>query len=62
MLFLRDIKSKLEEIFMMIPEKPFGGFSVITVAHLLQLASVETKRIFSQFSDKSSMENLKGLE
>ena len=52
----------MEEIFMMIPEKPFGGFSVITVAHLLQLASVETKRIFSQFSDKSSMENLKGLE
>lgn len=47
---------------MMIPEKAFGGFSVITVAHLLQLASVETKRIFSQFSDKSSMKNLKGLE
>ena len=46
---------------MMIPEKAFGGFSVITVAHLLQLAPVEAKRIFSQFSDKSSMKNLIGL-
>ena len=32
-----DIDSKLEDIFMMIPENTFDGLSIITVADLPQL-------------------------
>ena len=34
------IDSRLGEIFMMISEKPFAGYSVMTVADLLQLPTV----------------------
>ena len=40
---------------MIIPEKAFAGFSVMTVADLLHLPPVRAKLIFSQFSDKDSM-------
>ena len=49
------IDSRLWEIFMMIPEKPFAGYSVMTVADLLQLPPVWRKRIFYQFSDKDNL-------
>ena len=42
---------------MMIPEKTFGGLSVITVADLLQIPPVRGKLRFSQFSDKDSMKH-----
>ena len=57
-----DIDSKLEVIFMMIPEKAFSGFSVMTVADLLQLPPVRGKLSFSQFSDNSSIKDLLGLQ
>ena len=53
-----DADSRLRDKFMMIPEKAFAGFWVMTVAYLLQL----TKFIFSQFSDKDSMKNLLGWQ
>ena len=40
---------------MMIPEKAFAGFSVMTVADLFQLPPVGGKQIFSQFFDEGSM-------
>ena len=60
--FWTDIDSRLGEIFMIIPEKPFAGLSVMTVADLLQLPSVRRKLIFSQFPDKDSMKHLLGLQ
>ena len=47
---------------MMVPEKKFAGFSVMTVADLLQRPPVRRKLIFSQFSNKGSMKNLLGLQ
>ena len=44
-----DINSRLEEIFMMVPEKAFTGLSVMTVGHFLQLPPVIVKFTFSQF-------------
>ena len=35
-----QIYSRLEEVFMIIPEKLFGGLSVLTVADLPQLVPV----------------------
>ena len=57
-----DINSRLEEIFMMIPEKAFTGLSVMTVGHFLQLPPVIVKFTFSQLSDKDSMKHLLGLQ
>ena len=57
-----DIDSRLGEIFLMIPEKAFAGLSVMDVADLLQLPPVRGKPIFSQFSDKDSMNHLLGLQ
>ena len=57
-----DIDSRLGEIFMMIPEIVFAGFSVMTVADLLELPPVRGKLTFSQFSDKDSMKHLLGLQ
>ena len=48
------IDSRLGQIFMMIPEKPFAGYSVMTVADLLQLPPVWGKRIIYQFPDKDN--------
>ena len=42
-----DIDSRLGEILMMIPEKAFGGLSIMTVADSLQLPPVRGKLIFS---------------
>ena len=42
-----DINSRLEEIFVIIPEKAFAGLSVMTVGDLLQLPLVLGKFIFS---------------
>ena len=47
---------------MIIPEKFFSGFSVMTVADLLQLPLVRGKLIFSQFFDKDSINHLLGLQ
>ena len=47
---------------MMVPEKTFAGFSVMTVADLLQRPPVRRKLIFSQSSNKGSMKNLLGLQ
>ena len=44
------------------PEKAFAGHSIMTAADLLQLPSVRGKLIFSQFSDKDSMQHLLGLQ
>ena len=57
-----DIDSKLEEIFVMIPENEFAGLSVTTVANFLELPPVKGKLIFSGFSDKDSMKHLLGLQ
>ena len=57
-----DIDPKLGEIFMMIPEIALAGFSVMTVADLLQLPLVRGNLIFSQFSHKDSMKHLLGLQ
>ena len=57
-----DIDSSLRDEFMMIPEKAFAVFWVMTVAYLLQLPSFTAKLIFSQFSDKGSMNNLLGWQ
>ena len=56
-----DINSRLEEIFIMIPEKVFAGLSVMTVGNFLQLPPVLGKFIFPTFSDKDSMKHLLGL-
>ena len=56
------ISSRLEEMFMMIPEKAFAGLSVMTVGNFLQLPEVLRKFIFSPFSDKNSMKHLSGLQ
>lgn len=40
-----------EKIYMMIPEKAFPGYSVMTVVY-----------IFSQFSDKDGMKHLLGFQ
>ena len=56
-----DINSRLEEIFVIIPEKAFAGLSVMTVGDFLQLPPVLGKFIFSPFSDKDSMKHLLGL-
>ena len=56
-----NIDSRLEEIFMMIPEKAFADLSVMSVANLLELPPVRGKLIFSRFSDKDSMKHLLGL-
>ena len=40
---------------MMSPEKAFLGLSVMTVVDLLQLPPVRGKLIYSQFSDKDSI-------
>ena len=42
-----QIYSRLEEVFMIIPEKLFGGLSVLTVADLSQLIPVWGKLLFS---------------
>ena len=47
---------------MMIPEKAFAGFSVMTVTDLFQLFPVRGKLILSHFFDKDSMRNLLGLQ
>ena len=57
-----DIDSRLEEIFVMIPENEFAGLSVTTVANFLELPPVKGKLIFSGFSDKDSMKHLLGLQ
>ena len=57
-----DINSRLEEIFMMIPEKALAGLSVMTVGDFLQLPPVLGKFIFSQLSDKVSMKHLLSLQ
>ena len=44
-----DINSRLEEIFMMVPEKAFTGLSVMTLGHFLQPPPVIVKFTFSQF-------------
>ena len=44
-----DINSRLEEIFMMVPEKAFTGLSVMTLGHFLQLPPVIVKFTFFQF-------------
>ena len=44
-----DISSRLGEKFMMIPEKAFGGFSVMTVADSFQLPPVRGKLISQSF-------------
>ena len=55
----KDTDARLEEMFMMIPIKPFAGF--MAVGELLQLLLVRGKLILSQFSDKDSMKHLLGL-
>ena len=57
-----DIDSRLREIFMMIPEKPFSALSVMTAADLLELPPVRGKFIFCQFFAKDSMKHLLGLQ
>ena len=47
---------------MMLPDKACAGFSVMTLADLLQLPLVRGKLLFSQFSDKDSMKHLLGLQ
>ena len=47
---------------MTIPEKAFAGLSVVTVVELPQLPPVRRKLVFSQFSDKGSMNHLFGLQ
>ena len=46
---------------MMIFEKAFAVFSVMTVADLLKLPPVRGKLTFSRFSDKDSMKPLLAL-
>ena len=46
----------------MLPGKACAGFSVMTLADLLQLPLVRGKLLFSQFSDKDSMKHLLGLQ
>ena len=58
----RYIDSRLEEIFMMIPEKVFAGLAVMTVVDFLQLPQVKEKLNLSQFSDKHSMKHSLGLQ
>ena len=48
--------------YMILPDKAFAGFSVMTLADLLQLPLVRGKLLFSQFSDKDSMKHLLGLQ
>ena len=43
----RERYSRLEEVFMIIPEKLFGGISVLTVADHPQLPPVYKKLLFS---------------
>ena len=43
--------------YMILPDKAFAGFSVMTLADLLQLPLVRGKLLFSQFSDKDSMKH-----
>ena len=56
------IDSKLGEISRTIAEIAFAGFSVMTVADLLQLPLIRGKLTFSQFSDKEIMKYLLGLQ
>ena len=44
-----DINSRLEEVLMIIPEKAFASFSVMTVSDFLQLPPVLGEFIFSSF-------------
>ena len=57
-----EIDSSLGEIFMMIPEKAFSDFSVMTVTDLIQLRTVKEKLIFFKFSNKGSMIYLLGWQ
>ena len=59
---MEKFDTRMEEIFMMIPEKTLAGYSVITVVDLLQLPPVRRKLIYSQFFDKVSMKHLLGLQ
>ena len=52
---------KVGEIFMIIPEKPFAGFSVMPVADLFELPPLEGKLLFSKFSNKDGMKLVLGL-
>ena len=56
------VVSILGEIFIMIPEKAFFYLSIMTIADLLQLPPIRGKLIFSQFSVKTSMKHLLGLQ
>ena len=47
---------------MMIPEKVFASFPIMTVTDLLQLHSVREKLIFSQFSGKDNIKHLLDLQ
>ena len=58
----RYIDSRLEEIFMMIPEKVFASLAVMTVVDFLQLPQVKEKLNLSQFSDKHSLKHSLGLQ
>ena len=55
------VSNDLWTVFMMIPEKVFAGFSVMTVADLLQLPRVRGNKHFLDFFDKDSIKQLLGL-
>ena len=57
-----DINTRIREAFFMIPKKIFAGLLVMTVAEFLQLPPFRRKLIFSQFSDKGSMNYLRGMQ
>ena len=46
---------------MIIPEKPFAGFSVMPVADLFELPPLEGKLLFSKFSNKDGMKYVLGF-
>ena len=46
---------------MIIPEKPFAGFSVMTVADFFELPPLEGKLLFSKFSNKDGMKYVLGF-
>ena len=57
-----DIDSRLGDVFMTVPKKPFADLSDMLHLTCFNYILPEEKPIFSQFSEKDSLKHLLGLQ